>query len=86
MYAESPKVRTDCRPENAAPEEFKEVWPRYFPGETELAGDDPRAILVGDLVQVLQLEKRREFLPRVSACLFFPYIASFLSPLMAMRF
>jgi hypothetical protein len=84
MYAENPKAHPGYCPENAASPELMEVWPRYFPGETELSGRDRRAILVGALVNVL--EERSKLLPRVSAGLHFPYIAPFPSPLTAMRF
>ncbi|KAK1697565.1 hypothetical protein QYE76_014262 [Lolium multiflorum] len=65
MYAESPKAHPGHCPKNAAPATARlmEVWPRYFLGETELPGRDPRAILVGALVNAL--EERSKLLPRV---------------------
>uniref|UniRef100_A0ACD5T9M3 Uncharacterized protein n=1 Tax=Avena sativa TaxID=4498 RepID=A0ACD5T9M3_AVESA len=66
MYADIQKDRSGYRPKNAASAELMEVWPRYFPGETEpSSADDPRAKLVGDLIKVLELKERSEFLPRV---------------------
>ncbi|XP_051206010.1 probable DNA helicase MCM8 [Lolium perenne] len=65
MYAENPKAHPGYCPENAASPELTEVWPRYFPGETELSGRDRRAILVGALVNAL--EERSKLLPRVEA-------------------
>ncbi|KAM0888130.1 hypothetical protein ACQ4PT_028495 [Festuca glaucescens] len=65
MYAETPQGHPGYRPKNAAPARLMEVWPRCFPGETELSGDDRRAILVGALVKVL--EESSKLLPRVEA-------------------
>lgn len=42
-----------------------DVWPRYFPEETQLSEADPRATLVRDLVKILELEERRDLVPRV---------------------
>ncbi|KAM0888132.1 hypothetical protein ACQ4PT_028495 [Festuca glaucescens] len=63
MYAETPQGHPGYRPKNAAPARLMEVWPRCFPGETELSGDDRRAILVGALVKVL--EESSKLLPRI---------------------